>query len=247
MSNPLVSVIVPTFNRAYCLEKTLDSVLAQTYTNVEVVVIDDGSTDDTYKLFEGQYANDPRIKYFAQVNRGLPSARNVGIKHSTGKYIAFCDSDDIWLEHKLSTQVACLEKFPEVGLVWTDVTAVDPEGQTLFECYTRMAYQTWSRFSMNEIFSQSTQLSTIDATLPVDADVYIGDIFTTMFVGCIIHIPTVIVSRERIDKIGLFDESMLVGEDYDFDLRACCAGPVAFIDQVSCRRSRSVNPARTDG
>ena len=184
-------------------------------------------------MFEGRYANDSRIQYFPQVNRGLPVARNVGIERSSGKYIAFCDSDDIWLPHKLAVQVACLEKFPEVGLVWTDVKAVDPQGETLFERYTRVAYPTWGRFSMDELFYQSIRLSEVDRAQSVDADVHIGDVFTPMIVGCFMHIPTIVVSRERINQIGMFNESMLVGEDYDFDVRACCAGPVAFIDQVS--------------
>lgn len=233
MSNALVSVIVPTYNRAYCLEETIDSVLTQTYSDFEIIVIDDGSTDDTYKLFEGRYADDPRIKYFPQPNGGLPVARNAGMRRATGKYIAFCDSDDIWLPHKLAVQVACLEKFPEVGLVWTDLRAVDPDGKVLHERYTRVGYKTWSFFSMEELFSKSAKLSALDPTLTVDGDVYIGDIFTAMIVGAIINIPTVIVSRERVEQVGLFNESMRVGEDYDFDLRICCAGPVAFIDVVS--------------
>lgn len=230
MTGSLVSVIVPTYNRAYCLEQTLDSVLAQTYSNFEIVVIDDGSTDDTYKLFEGRYAGDSRIKYFPQANGGLPAARNAGIRRATGKYIAFCDSDDIWLPHKLAVQVACLEKFPEVGLVWTDLSAVDPDGRELHKRYTRIGYETWKLFSMEQLFSKSAKLSSLDPALSVDGDVYVGDVFTAMVVGAIINIPTVIVSRERVEAVGLFDETMKVGEDYDFDLRVCCAGPVAFVD-----------------
>ena len=213
--------------------KTLDSVLAQTYSNFEIIVIDDGSTDNTKRLIDCQYRNDTRVKYFRKPNGGVSSSRNTGIERSAGKYIAFCDSDDVWHSHKLAMQVAVLEKFPEVGLVWTDVTAVNAEGNTLFERYTRIAYPTWGRFAMGEIFDQCARLSEVDSTLPIDADVYIGDVFTPMVVGCIIHIPTVIVSRERIDQIGVFDESMNVCEDYDFDLRACCAGQAAFIDLMS--------------
>lgn len=233
MAGPLVSVIIPTYNRAYCLADTLDSVLAQTYSNLEIIVIDDGSSDDTRKLFEGRYAQEYRIKYFYQHNTGLPGARNAGIRHANGKYIAFCDSDDIWLPHKLTVQVASMEGFPEVGLSWTDLSAVDPDGNRLHERYTRVGYATWGLFTMEQLFQKTAQLSALQSDLSLNGDVYVGNIFTPMIVGAIINIPTVMVRRSIMDKVGLFNETMKVGEDYDFDLRMCCEAPAAFIDVVT--------------
>lgn len=233
MTGPLVSVIVPTYNRAYCLESTIDGVLAQTYSNLEIIVIDDGSSDDTHKLFEGRYAEESRIKYFYQQNAGISGARNTGIRRATGKYIAFCDSDDIWLPHKLAVQVACMEGFPEVGLSWTDLSAVDPDGKRLHERYTRVGYATWGLFTMEQLFQKTARLSALESALSVDGDVYVGDIFTPMIVGAIINIPTVMVRRSVMDRVGLFNETMKVGEDYDFDLRMCCEAPAAFVDVVT--------------
>jgi len=106
-NNPLVSVIIPTFNRAFCICETIDSALAQSYNYIEIIVIDDGSTDSTRKLLE-KYGS--KINYLWQENAGVSAARNAGVRAAKGKWIAFLDSDDEWLPEKLEKQVdyACL-------------------------------------------------------------------------------------------------------------------------------------------
>jgi len=99
---PLVSVIIPTFNRAWCLMEAIDSVLAQTYQNYEVIVVDDGSTDNTNELL----SQCQDISVIKQSNQGVSSARNRGVTSSKGELIAFLDSDDLWLPEKLAAQVA---------------------------------------------------------------------------------------------------------------------------------------------
>ncbi len=96
--NPLISVIIPTYNRANFLGEAIESVLSQTYKNLEVIIIDDGSTDDTRQLIE-KYT-DKRIIYLYQEHGGTSAARNKGIQEAKGEYIAFLDSDDIWLSPK---------------------------------------------------------------------------------------------------------------------------------------------------
>jgi glycosyltransferase involved in cell wall biosynthesis len=103
---PTVSVIIPTFNRGWIIRDAIDSVLAQTYTNFELIVVDDGSTDRTHDILRS-YGD--RLRLIGQVNRGVSAARNSGIGVSTGRLVAFLDSDDLWLPDKLAAQVAFFE------------------------------------------------------------------------------------------------------------------------------------------
>ena len=113
---PLISVIIPTFNRAHVLLKAIDSVLKQTYKNFEVIVVDDGSTDGTTELLSS-YIKEGKILYLKQENKGVSSARNFGVKSSKGDWLAFLDSDDEWLKHKLQKQVELLTERPDLRLV----------------------------------------------------------------------------------------------------------------------------------
>lgn len=103
---PTVSVIIPTFNRDWCLRDAIDSVLAQTFIDFELIVVDDGSTDRTLEILS-EYGN--RLRRIHQINRGVSAARNCGIGVSTGRLIAFLDSDDLWLPEKLAVQTAFFE------------------------------------------------------------------------------------------------------------------------------------------
>ena len=100
--NPLVSVIIPTYNRGWIVKEAIDSVLAQDFADFELIVVDDGSTDNTFKILE-EFESDIRV--IRQTNRGVSAARNCGIQASVGRWIAFLDSDDLWLPQKLSLQV----------------------------------------------------------------------------------------------------------------------------------------------
>lgn len=115
MAQPLVSVIIPTYNRCKELRVALDSVISQTYQNIEIIVVDDGSTDNTREVVSS-YTD---VKYLVQNNNGPSAARNTGIKNSHGELIAFLDSDDAWLPHKLEKQVRCFVERPELGIVGT--------------------------------------------------------------------------------------------------------------------------------
>lgn len=117
MQKPFVSVIIPTFNGARFINETIESALAQTYDNYEVIVIDDGSTDDTVARVE-RFGN--RIRFLQKDNGGPASARNYGIERAHGSLIALLDHDDLWLPERLALQVDFLEQHPEVALVYAD-------------------------------------------------------------------------------------------------------------------------------
>ena len=122
MNNPYkykVSVIIPTYNRADLLTMTVDSVLAQTYKNYEIIIVDDGSTDHTKEIIK-PYLSKSNIRYIYQENRKQAAARNNGIRNSAGEFISFLDSDDLWRPEKLELQVKVLEEHPEVGLVYSN-------------------------------------------------------------------------------------------------------------------------------
>lgn len=118
MKTPHISVVIPTYNYGHFVTEALGSVLAQTYPAREIIVVDDGSTDDTSEKLQ-PYEN--RIRYIHQENQGLPAARNTGIRAACGEFIALLDSDDLWHPRKLEAQVHHLNRSPEVGLVAADV------------------------------------------------------------------------------------------------------------------------------
>ena len=238
MVDGLVSVIVPTYNRAYCVCRAIDSVRAQTHSNWEVVLVDDGSTDDTGALIASRYGDDPRIRFFYQSNTGVTAARNTGIRESKGDFVAFLDSDDVWKPWKLATQLACFRLFPQIGMVWTNFAAVDLDGKVVNPGYLRTMYGAY-RFhpSFESLFGNSRALSEVvesGSGIEADARVYVGNIYTSMLRGNLAHTSTVILSRERIAKVQGFDERLkLSGEDYDFHFRTCKWGDVCFIDAPS--------------
>lgn len=115
--NPMVSIILPTYNRAHILRKSIDSVLAQTYTDFELIIIDDCSTDNTKVLID-EY-KDERIKYFySEQNLGAASARNLGASKASAPYLAFQDSDTVWYPNKLELQLEYFKNHPDVSLVF---------------------------------------------------------------------------------------------------------------------------------
>ena len=125
-THPQVSIIIPAYNSMSFLPQTLESVLHQTYTNFEVIVVNDGSQDEIEDWIST--VTDPRLKYIAQRNQGPAAARNTGIANAHGTYIAFLDADDLWHPQKLEKQAAVLERNPEVGLVYSWVGSVDEAG-----------------------------------------------------------------------------------------------------------------------
>ena len=128
-NSPLVSVIVPAYNAEAFVEETLKSVLSQTYRNIEVLVVDDGSHDQTPDIIKSIALGDSRVSLLQQANAGVAAARNLAIQRSKGEYIAPIDADDIWYPEKLEKQVQCmLEAEPSVGLVYAWSVLINEDG-----------------------------------------------------------------------------------------------------------------------
>ena len=125
----MVSVIIPSFNREEYIDETIASVLNQTHRHLEVIVIDDGSTDAQKEKIEEWVKRDKRVSYFYQSNKGVASARNNGYYHAKGEFIAFLDSDDVWLSNNLSVK---LDKFSsgDYGLVHSDALVINENGES---------------------------------------------------------------------------------------------------------------------
>ncbi len=128
---PLVSVVMSTYNRADVVGRAIDSILIQTYDNFELVIVDDGSTDNTPSILKKYIAKDKRIVLLKQNNYGLAAARNTGVNKSQGKYIAFMDDDDISLPKRLEKQVIFLEKYPEYDACICGLQFVDLNGRPI--------------------------------------------------------------------------------------------------------------------
>lgn len=124
-----VSIVIPLYNTEQYVQATLDSALAQTYPNIEILIVDDGSTDRGVKIC--QSFSDPRITIIQQKNRGLSGARNTGIRQATGDYIAFLDADDLWLPEKTQKHVSHLENNPDVGASFSYSRFIDEQSRPL--------------------------------------------------------------------------------------------------------------------
>ena len=162
MKNPLVSVILPTYNRAWTIADAIESVLQQDYPHIELIVIDDGSTDDTQKLLS---AYEDEMILLEQANKGVSAARNNGIRKSRGELIALLDSDDAWDPQKVSCQVSFFEKTPDAMICQTEeiwirngkrvnpkIKHQKPSGM-IFEPSLKLCLVSPSAVALKEIFS----------------------------------------------------------------------------------------------
>jgi glycosyltransferase involved in cell wall biosynthesis len=125
---PLISVVMPTYNRADLVGQAIDSVRHQDFHDWELIVVDDGSTDDTPEILSA-YGQSGQIHCIRQENSGQSAARNCGLHHAKGEWVAFLDSDNCWLPHKLSTQVNALKTLPDVDVLYGDIELIDEEGR----------------------------------------------------------------------------------------------------------------------
>ena len=230
----LVSIVIPTYNRAALIGGAIDSVLNQTYRNVEVIVVDDGSSDDTRAVVK-RY--DARVRYVYQPNAGVSAARNTGFANARGEFIGLLDSDDRFLPWKLDAQIRVLRQRPEAGMVWTDMTAVSETGEVIATTFLRTFYDAHAAARVEDVFQCAGALGALWPAVPAavaHAPVYAGDIFSQMLLGNLVHTSTVLLTRARLRMAGGFDVSLThSGEDYEFHLRTCSHGAVAFIDAPS--------------
>ena len=230
---------MPTYNRAAYIKDAVDSVLAQTYGFFELIIVDDGSHDDTEEVIS-PYLKDARIRYMKQDNKGVAAARNRGLSMSTGNLVAFIDSDDIWEPDKLKIEVSIMDALPEVGIVCSDFSAV--KGDTLIEnSHIRSYFSVLDdyRLDYQDIFSQ--QLDQYIEGLEKGDKVYWGNVFETMLFGNFILTSTCLCRSVVFETIGVFDESLRAAEDYDLYLKISKTYPVALIAKQLIRYRYSDN------
>jgi len=190
-SSPMVSVIIPVFNREFELSRALNSVVNQTYSNIEILVCDDSSSDNSIVLAKEFQAKDSRIRILAShSNNGPAFARNLGLASAIGEYIAFLDSDDEWLPQKLEKQVTMLERQPlDVGIcICGDIIIKNENRNQIFY------------YAPNKSFEENTLKKFISGSLPF-------------------HTPTLFFRKSCLEKVGKMNPVMRVNEDEEFLLR----------------------------
>jgi GT2 family glycosyltransferase len=172
-----------------------------------------------------------------QANAGVSAARNFGLRHTRGEFIAFLDSDDSWQPWKIEAEVAALRRHPEAGVVWTDMEAVDDRGRLLHARHLRRMYTAYAKVDIEKSMRQVDTLGALSANAPASlasAAVREGDLYSAILLGNLIHTSTVLFRRSWFQQTGGFDESFArAGEDYEFYVRLCSAGPAVFIDAPS--------------
>lgn len=213
MSAVQVSIIIPTYNRATYIGEALTSIINQTYTHWECLVIDDGSTDNTKNIIDSFHTKDHRIRYIKRPNnypKGSNGSRNYGLSLAQGQYIAFCDDDDYWLHDKLEKQIPIFQQHPEVGLVTGNIEYVNSDGIRT----GRVIKQTGNHGYVFEEILLKNRLSMI----------------------------TPVIKREVFDKVGLFNTNFVIFEDWEYWRRVAYYYPFyALQDVLACVRKHDSN------
>lgn len=177
---PLVSVVIATYNYGEYLAGAIESALGQTLTDIEVIVVDDGSTDDTLQVLD-RYRDDRRVRVVQLDHSGQPAAKNAGIRQCRGEFVAFLDADDLWLPTKLEKQISLFRGDPELGVIHCRFQPMDEHGRLLMIMEERPMYRGWvlDKFILKPFvcFSSSmirrttlTELGCFDESLPLAID-----------------------------------------------------------------------------
>lgn len=198
---PLVTAVIPTYNRSQYLKEAIESVVNQSYKNIEVLVIDDGSSSNYAEAICAEF---PNCRYHFKENGGLSSARNFGIKLSKGAYIAFLDDDDFWETSKIEKQVSVLLENPSIDCVHSSVAVVDEKGKLTGKYFGA---------SQNKIHKRS------------------GDVFWNALGVWVVKSPTPLIRKTVFQPDLLFDESIKIGEDVDFYQRMFYRHKVHYINE----------------
>lgn len=194
---PLVSVVIATYNMAAYLPLAVRSVLDQTYENIEVLVVDDGSTDCTCEAMK-PFLDHPRVHYLYQENGGQAIAKNHGVRTAKGDFIAFLDADDIWYPEKLEIQIPLFSRSENTGIVYSRLCYIDKNGEE-------------RGISDNELFRGRVS----------------GSLLVRNFIG----FGTSVVRKECFERLGVFDESLNMGIDYDLWLRFSTQYEFDYVDR----------------
>lgn len=218
MTNPKVSVVIPTYNRASIVPRAIESVLAQTVTDLEVIVVDDGSSDDTGKVLREMFSD--RIRYYVQTNQGASVARNRGVEEARGEWIAFLDSDDLWEREKLEWQFKALERFaPQCSGCYTDTRFFNhPETRTMFQL-------------VEEEYRH-------EGTMGVNTDV-LERLVRPGGAGMVVCLSSLVARADVVRKTGGFDLKLLYSQDSEFMFRLAMLTGFCYVNLPLVRFDRS--------
>jgi glycosyltransferase involved in cell wall biosynthesis len=224
--NPKVSVIIPTYNRSVEVRNAIESVLCQTFTDFEVVVVDDGSSDDTGKILRETYGD--RIRYYFQTNQGLSAALNKGLAEARGEWVAFLDSDDLWEKEKLEWQFKALEQFsPRCGACYTDTRFFNyPETRTMFQL--------------------AEEHDRHEGTMGVSTNV-LKLVVSPGGAGMVVCICSVLARADLVRKAGEFDRNLRFGMDSDFLFRLARLTGICYVNRPLILVDRSPGESRHVG
>jgi glycosyltransferase involved in cell wall biosynthesis len=217
---PIVDIIIPAYNAAHYLPTALDSVIAQTFQDWRILLVDDGSTDNTAEVVAPYIEQlGPRLKYIHQPNGGLPHARNTAIRNGSAEFLALLDADDIWLPHRLEDSLRAFAGRPLVGVSYGLISWIDPQGN-------------------------------ITGTFAGNPEPKEGRIAPAIFMRKVdLPCPTMTFRRRCVEEVGGFDETMRATEDRDLWLRIALRYEVACIPRViayyrTSPQSMSADPDR---
>jgi glycosyltransferase involved in cell wall biosynthesis len=253
-----VSVIIPTYNRAGLISEAIDSVLVQSLQDREIIVVDDGSTDDTAERLR-VYGS--KLTYIRTEHGGVGHARNVGARHAAGQYLVFLDSDDLLYPYALEVQAGILDRYPELALVYSEASAFDDRGfweEFHLRTYHRSAYRrgvTYAR--MFERSVSVAELALLPRTLAdsrpdfLERRLFMGNIFDTYLQDLVVFTASLMMRREIMSEIGLRNEAVAYWEEVDYVLRICRTRAVGFLDlptyKLRYHPGQVSTTARTDG
>lgn len=219
-----VSVIIPTYNRARLVVEAIESALRQTAPPREIIVVDDGSTDDTPQVLKS-FGN--RIISVRQENQGVGTARNRALAMARGRYLAFLDSDDIWLEFKLELQVDVMERRPEIGFLFSDFLIIREDGGT-----TPRGLQTWYRHPLQweQVFEDMTWSSLTCSPWEEDVRLYCGRIYRALLTEPYVLPSCAMVRTDQLTRDVRFAEGVAVYEDWEFFARLARTSKAGFLE-----------------
>ncbi len=214
---PLVSVVIPTYNSAQYLLETIQSVLSQSWQDFEIIIVDDGSTDNTQEVVEAFNSN--KIRYIRQENSGGPSRpRNVGISHARGKYVSLCDSDDLMSRNKLEEAVAFLERYSDLGLLFANFEVCNERGDSVPGRFLDEFQSFWDL--------PKKQVG--EKWFIIESELAYKTLLCLNFIGT----SGTVVPKEVFLSVGKFDESIAGPEDRDMWLRISRCYALGYLDVV---------------
>ncbi len=231
---PFFSIVLPTYNRRHQLERCLASIKKQDFEDYEIIVVDDGSTDDTQAFLASGH---PDVRSFYQSNHGVSKARNTGMLNAKGTYIAFMDSDDLWYPSRLKILHAVVSALPaEVGLIFNDMDRI-VAGNGDRVSYSDRYFGT-KRRRVLEIMHRSVTVPLPESSLTVPYDL----IFAQLLHGNIIHPACTVMRRALVTEVGQFREDFRVANDSEYFLRVSKDQLVAYVPMILT----SIDPPRSD-